>query len=299
MISETAEVVVDPEWGYIRLNPIPAEDDLAAFYQSSYYDSLRQGNRAPDLSRMQQGGPEAERERAWICETVHHDIIEWAVTYHGETGCVLEVGSGGGELLDSFAAQGWTAKGLEPAAQAAENCRARGLDVQALTLEQYLTQISPNDVDIDVVVLRLVLEHVRNPIELLQNCHQALRTGGLLIVEVPNDFNGFQKAAQAKLDLDQWWVASPDHVNYFDFDSLSNILERISFDIVDRTTSFPMELFLLMGDNYVGDSDVGSACHERRRSLELNMPHRVRQEFYRALAGAGMGRTCRIAAVAK
>jgi SAM-dependent methyltransferase len=210
---------------------------------------------------------------------------------------VLEVGSGPGDLLDSFAGAGWSVTGLEPAVEVAEACRKRGLDVRAETLEQFLA--SSRMVSADVIVLRLVLEHVRDPIGLLRSAHSGLRTGGTLIVEVPNDFNPLQEAARRTYELDRWWIAAPDHINYFDFPSLTRILEKLGFDIVERSTTFPMELFLLMGDNYVGDPETGAACHRRRQQLELSLDSTARRSLYGALAQAGLGRTCLMAAVAR
>lgn len=70
------------------------------------------------------------------------------------------------------------------------------------------------------------------------------------------------------------------------------MLDSIGFEVVARSTTFPMELFLLMGENYLGDSDVGGACHRRRREFEQSVGTVTRRRFYRALAEAGLGRSC-------
>jgi len=53
-----------------------------------------------------------------------------------------------------------------------------------------------------------------------------------------------------------------------------------------------MELFLLMGENYVGNKEVGNRCHEKRMRFELNLPDDVRRRFYLNLASFGLGREC-------
>jgi hypothetical protein len=49
-----------------------------------------------------------------------------------------------------------------------------------------------------------------------------------------------------------------------------------------------------MGDNYVGDDQLGRACHARRKQFELALARAdksaLRQEMYRRLAGLGIGR---------
>jgi hypothetical protein len=57
-----------------------------------------------------------------------------------------------------------------------------------------------------------------------------------------------------------------------------------------------MELFLLMGDDYVSDPPRGPECHARRLRFERAFAEGDRLEtltrFYRGLAQAGLGRTC-------
>ena len=59
---------------------------------------------------------------------------------------------------------------------------------------------------------------------MLRGIRRLLAPGGLLYIRVPNDFNPLQLAAQQKLGADPWWIAVPDHVNYFDVDSLCRAL---------------------------------------------------------------------------
>ena len=64
--------------------------------------------------------------------------------------------------------------------------------------------------------------------------------------------------------------------------------------IVDTMTSFPMELFLLMGENYVANEEIGKECHSRRKRFDMALEKagmgETRRKFYRALSNAGLGR---------
>jgi hypothetical protein len=53
-----------------------------------------------------------------------------------------------------------------------------------------------------------------------------------------------------------------------------------------------MELFLLMGDDYVTNSQLGPACHARRKRLEAALPIELRRALYRSFASVGLGRNC-------
>ena len=290
------QVVEDPEWGFRRLDPIPNEEYLSSFYESGYYNLMHGGKRAPDLARLGEQTVEAQKERNWLAETVHQDFISWAETYRPDPGSMLEIGCGRGELLQSFNQAGWRTTGIEPAAEVAASCNQDGLNVLPMTVTQYLERRSEDGERPDLVILRLVLEHLRDPISMLRAASELLEEGGLLIVEVPNDFNDLQLAAVESLDVEPWWVAVPDHISYFSFDSLESVLHRLGFETLDRSTSFPMELFLLMGDNYLGNQQVGQQCHDRRRRLEHTLPPEVRRKLYGAMASVGLGRTCRVLA---
>jgi SAM-dependent methyltransferase len=146
------------------------------------------------------------------------------------------------------------------------------------------------------IVLLNVLEHIPDPATLLIEVIVALAPGGLLVVRVPNDFNPLQEAAQRELGGPPWWVVAPDHVNYFDHASIGALIEGIGLQIVERSADFPMELFLLMGDDYRDDPEVGRRAHQRRRRVELALEPETRRAIGRAWAAAGIGRNALVVA---
>jgi hypothetical protein len=121
-----------------------------------------------------------------------------------------------------------------------------------------------------------------------------MRPGGALLLVAPNDENPFQHAAIHDGRLQAWWIAPPHHLNYFTPDSLAALVARAGFDVVEVSTSFPIDQFLLMGDRYVGDDALGRAVHRRRMAFELALKaagkNELRRELYRAQARLGVGR---------
>ena len=67
--------------------------------------------------------------------------------------------------------------------------------------------------------------------------------------------------------------------------------------------SFPLEIFLLMGDRYVSDAELGRACHLKRVAFEANLRAQGKtkemRDYYRALAGLNLGRQVVAFAVAR
>ena len=56
-----------------------------------------------------------------------------------------------------------------------------------------------------------------------------LNSKGLLVIDVPNEFNLFQTAGRDANNLKDWWVSPPTHLNYFSAETLIKLLEDENF----------------------------------------------------------------------
>jgi SAM-dependent methyltransferase len=291
-------VVLDRSLGYRRLDPLPEIEELNDFYESAYVDLVRGGRRFPELAHLLASGEEADRERAWLKATLHADLLA-ALARHlpSDRRHLIDVGSGMGEFVASAAEAGWEAIGLEPSTEAVAMAVDLGRTVVRATLESYLESPGSGSTA-DAVVLTNVLEHVPDPLGVLRNLHRLSAPGAAVAIRVPNDFNPLQEAATAALGHDPWWIASPDHINYFDHASLRGIVEHAGFRVVEQWADFPMELFLLMGDDYIADPPLGRVCHERRQRFEMSLPAEERRRFARSLVPLGWGRNSVVVALA-
>ncbi|MGZ5933478.1 MAG: class I SAM-dependent methyltransferase [Rhizomicrobium sp.] len=211
---------------------------------------------------------------------------------------LLDIGSGPGFFLKTAMARGWRVMGIEPSRQAAAHARSLGIEV----VEGFFgAETAPSLGRFDAINLNNVLEHVPDPIAILLQARAILEPGGVICVNVPNDFSPLQVAAAATSGTGEWWIAPPHHLNYFDFATLSSLLLRLKFDVAEKTTSFPMEAFLLMGDNYTVDPVLGRASHNKRKKFDLALEaaglRETRKAFYRALAETGIGREAVVIAI--
>lgn len=281
--------------GFFQLDPLPDPDTLSEFYQSRYYDLLRQGGRAPEIRKLLDTDGERAEELEWLKATLYQDLGD-AIAPHLQGREVLDVGCGAGDLIAWLAMQGWNAAGIDPSIDAVAAAKARGVTAHGSTLEAWAS-MSGNAGRYGAITLVNVLEHVPDPLAVLSALRDLLAPGGAVSFRVPNDFTAIQAAAeQSGVERRQWWVAAPDHINYFSAGSARAACAASGLEVVSVTADFPMEFFLLMGLNYVDDPTAGKQAHALRRRFEMTMPREMRQSLYLAFANQGMGRNILVTA---
>jgi hypothetical protein len=69
--------------------------------------------------------------------------------------------------------------------------------------------------------------------------------------------------------------------------------EKCGFEVLHHESTFPIDLFLLMGDNYIKDDTLGRQCHKKRKQFDMNLfesgQDGLRKDLYSAFAKIGIG----------
>jgi len=295
MDSENVRVVFDEVRGYRRLDPLPNARALRVFYESEY---ARVGSSsAPDIQRLRCADERESSEQLWRFSTIYSDVMHYVERCGLTNGTAVDVGCGTGEFL-RFVAQagghgGWKAVGVEPNRELVELARNRGLRVVDGRLDGLGEGLMG---EVDLITMFNVLEHVLEPLDEVEMAVRLLKPGGVVVVQVPNDFSLLQESVRAYLGAEPWWIVEPDHVNYFGFSTLRRLLERAGLKIRFSFATFPMEFFLLAGLDYLSDAEVGRAAHQRRCEFEMSMSGEVRRRLGEDFASAGIGRNCVVVA---
>lgn len=266
--------------GFVHVIPLPTDADLAQIYKETYYAETK-----PDYLKR------ARQDESWAKLGIDDKLDLLSAHLLPSRRALLDVGSGPGFFAKRAMERGWQAQGIDPSRQAAIHGRSLGVRIAHAFYDDVVAAALGT---FDAVTLTNMLEHVSDPAALLKRAHGNLGSGGLICVTVPNDYNLLQLALRRGVGLPPWWLAPPHHINYFTFNSLATLLARCGFEEVARSTSFPMELFALMGDLYPGNDALGRACHAKRVAFDLSFTRadlpEARKLFYSALAEAGMGR---------
>lgn len=279
-----SNLVEKPE-GYFEISPRPSSEDLAAYYRDKYFGS-RDG-RTPYA-------------HGYTPEELEHKRLQPAETervWGKAPGRMLEVGVGEGFSLDYFVSRGWDARGLDFTDDGVReffpHLSERLALGDAFTL---LDQVIASEETFDLVICNNVLEHVIDPMGLLDRLRAIVAPGGLARIAVPNDGSWLQKQIVARdLAEPSFWLAPPDHLNYFNTDTLPRALTAHGWEVVEHLGEFPIDLFLLNPDTgYMRDRSKGRHCHFARVAFEMGL-WRDRSldaviDFRRGCAQAGIGR---------
>ena len=151
--------------GLVFSNPLPSDEELARFYSPSGEWG------APRAVLAQETAEQRGESRSWtrMFEPVH-DALD--VTAPPPGARVLDFGCGDGTLLNHLRDCGWDTWGIETAID------------HAFRRHNRLRAI-PSEPMFDLVIANHVLEHVTNPLALLEQFATACRSGGHLVVSVP------------------------------------------------------------------------------------------------------------------
>jgi SAM-dependent methyltransferase len=192
-----------PACGLVLLHPVPDETALRAYYNDAYqvnFDSYFKGVR---------------RRSGTILEELSKQFPN--------RGRLLEVGCSYGGFMAEARRDGWDVTGIELSETAARYAREQlGLRVLSGSVHDNLQQLGGG---YQVVALFHVIEHVPNPVQLLEMCRRLIKPRGLLALKTPNVASFI-----ARLTGASWhWISPPAHLYLYSPKTLSLLLEKSGY----------------------------------------------------------------------
>ena len=172
--------------------------------------------------------------------------------------CIVDVGAGPGYLCRIAEDMGWTSFGVELSDQARKIGRDK-LGVKYTALEDF------DENSIDAMICHHILEHLFEPMKLLDTLHAKLKNSGLLVVHVPHQQPLSQLAKYTFHNLGgknterHCALYGNEHVSGFTQSSLRAVLELAGFEThfiksVDMWTRYYDPFFLR---NYLRQQNYG------------------------------------------
>lgn len=209
--GESFAIVRCNDCGVLRTLPEMSESELHRFYPDDYW-----------------GVTETSQE--WISSS-QSEKTRFVARCGLSGGSILDVGCGAGFFLRALDESTWDRFGVETSAAASRAAEAKIGTGHVFT--GTLTAASWEDSRFDVVTFWSVLEHTNEPRLNLQKARRLLKTGGTVIVQLPN-----AASYQAQMFKGDWFALdAPRHRYHFTSSILERLLSETGFEVY-RTSYF-------------------------------------------------------------
>lgn len=213
--------------GLIYQHPLPDSDEIAGFYPESYSvyrDPERTTFDRRELAALKRRSgyhhlevpPSRSRCRPGRSRSVS-DVPPWV-----PGGKALDVGCGNGEYALRLKSIGWQCRGVEFNPLAASICRAHGLDV----FQGELQAAGFEDDSFDFVSAHHLIEHARDPNDLMREIARIVKPGGRVLIRTPNS------ESLGRRWFGRWWYANdvPRHLFLFSERNLALLAARFGLE---------------------------------------------------------------------
>ena len=171
---------------------------------------------------------------------------------------IVEIGAGAGIFINAFDAKRKVA--IEPSDE------AKQIDSSVEVYNEYYTEGKFNFAA-DIVVLRQVLEHIKDPVEFLKKIKKSFGSSEkfYLYIEVPNSTLTFR--------FGRFYDYYYEHCNYFSIKTIDYLAEQLGMEIIDLSTAMDGELLsVLMTNEKLNHRNLKEKIDTNRDSIlkELN-----------------------------
>ncbi len=271
--------------GFYSVVNMPAEEELAKFYQQKYFQENK-GNYQKVYHKTECIYIENKAKVAeWLCAKLNIDGYR-----------LFDIGCGEGYFAKYFYNKKYQVftSDFSKFAVSWHNPELLDLFTQG-DIYKIIKDNIENKEKYHFINLTNVLEHVIHPAKLLKDVQKLLfSTSSLLRIIVPNDFSLFQKMLLEKKFSDNTWLSPPEHLHYFNIQSLTKLLKFLGFKIKLLMTDFPIEQYLVNPhSNYVKNQAKGKQAHQARMVIDNFMFKQGIENYvnyYKSCARVNMGR---------
>jgi 2-polyprenyl-3-methyl-5-hydroxy-6-metoxy-1,4-benzoquinol methylase len=259
-----------PGCGTIYMSPRPSERLMADYYANSE-------NYAYWAKYIFPASEPTRREKIhkpWL-----ERVLGYCRRYDIPCGTLAEVGPGFGTFSAVATESGRFKRvlAIEPTPEMAAACRERGVTVVQRRVEDVRDEVDGTD----VLVAFEVIEHLFDPCTFLGQCARLLRPRGLLVLSCPNG-QGFDIAMLGAGAL----TVDAEHVNLFNPGSLSSLLERSGFDVLEASTPGRLDAEFVREAALKGEIDLTAEPFLKR--VLLDEWDRLGWPFQQFLAANGL-----------
>ena len=279
--------LIKTKHGFYQYHPLPSDDELQEYYANKYY---QQGLGSYPVSYTDEE-INYFKLKAWLIYTKVSQLMDIKKEKR-----FIDIGCGEGWALNEFSKKGHRVQGLDFSKYGIEKFHPHllGFFEQGNVFE-LLNKKTENGIKHDVLLLANVIEHVVDPENLLKKIKKLMTQDSLLIIVAPNDFSPLHEYLISHgIITKKFWLGYPDHLSYFNKESMTNLLIDMGFKLNAVIADNPIDLNLLNDNsNYIENPRKGKKTHYFRVKTDnfLASLDRVKLlELYEVLGSMGVGR---------
>lgn len=279
--------LVKTKYGFYQYSPLPSEDELRQYYEEKYF---QQGRGSYSIFYTDEE-IDFFKLKAWLIYRKTSMLMNMK-----KKKSFIDIGCGEGWVLNEFSKHGHTVLGLDFSKYGIEKFHPHFLNFfEQGNIYDLLKQKVKARSHFDIVLLANVIEHVVNPIKLLKTIKKMMLPDSLLIIVAPNDFSSLHSLLIDRKKISrQFWLAYPDHLSYFNKESMSRLLSATGFKLKTVIADNPIDLNLLNDNsNYIQNPKKGKKTHMFRVQTDNFLasidPDKLLQ-IYEILGSMGIGR---------
>ena len=234
-------------------HPMPTEEQLFQFYNSSYFNSSQFLKDTKLLIGYQNYLAEKEIHLA----NAKYLMKKLSRFWSEAPGVLLEIGCAMGFFLDYARSLGWQVKGIDLAEDAVNFAKKDlGIDI----FKGDIFSLNSDNNSFDACVSIGTIDHLKDPISVFNEISRILKPNGLLLITIGSIS-----------ELVPFHYRPPEHLFYFSRKSLKIALEKSGFEVKSISnfwTRYSVGEFLARTFTYIG----------LKRSLKwaLNLPGSIR-----------------------
>ena len=275
------------EYGFFQIDPLPTNEFLFDYYKKKYYQDLTSTTYKKKYTKEELIINKIE---AHISNTFFNQSCKV-----NDEKTLFDIGCGEGFFMKEMEKLGWKVQGCDFSNEGIRNQNPYLISkVEFGDIYEILKNCKNS---FSFVNLDNVLEHVLYPKKLLESLKKIVKSKGIIRIEVPNDCTDFQDHLyNAKLSNKEYLVY-PDHISYFNFDSLKSFLTDLDFEIVKIHGDFPISFYLQNKySNYNIKPELGKEAHLSRVKI-INYIYKKRGltsliKFFEGSYYSNLSRSC-------
>ena len=197
----------------MSINPIPSLRELTRYYEKKNNSGLNYDTDQYELKKY--------------VDQQMRDLIVKNIKLEKKSK-IIDLGCYCGLLLDSFKEIGYeNLYGVEMQPQAFNIARSKHKNIFNTTLENF-SEKSKYWNKFDLIIASGLIEHLRDPNDLIKLANKLLKNNGIMVVQTP-----YSDTFLAKV-LGKFWppYSAPEHIHYFSRKSLTHLLKNNNLTVL-------------------------------------------------------------------